>query len=74
MNKETLDLVKKYVTSTLDEPNGISKDAYEVLIALMQVNRDFAQEMHEVVDKIDSHGNRYFLLEDNEESEDGQSI
>jgi hypothetical protein len=74
MNKETLDLVKKYVTSTLDEPNGISKDAYEVLIALMQVNRDFAQEMHEVVDKIDSHGNRYFLLEDNEDTEDGQSL
>jgi hypothetical protein len=74
MNKETLDLVKKYVTSTLDEPNGISKDAYEVLIALMQVNRDFAQEMHGVVDKIDSHGNRYFLLEDNEDTEDGQSI
>lgn len=69
MNKETLDLVKKYVTSTLDEQNGISKDSYDALIALMQVNRDFAQEMHDVVDKIDSHGNRYFLLEDNIEEE-----
>lgn len=69
MNKETVELVKKYVTSTLDEQNGISKDAYDVLIALMQVNRDFAQEMHDVVDKIDSHGNRYFLLEENEEEQ-----
>lgn len=65
MNKETVELVKKYVTSTLDEQNGISKDAYDVLIALMQINREFAQEMHNVVDKIDSHENRYFLLEDN---------
>lgn len=69
MNKETVELVKKYVTSTLDEQNGISKDAYDVLIALMQINREFAQEMHNVVDKIDSHGNRYFLLEENEEEQ-----
>lgn len=71
MNKETVDLVKKYVTSTLDEQNGISPDAYDALIALMQLNRDFAQEMHDVVNKIDSHGNRYFLLEDNLEEESG---
>lgn len=71
MNKETVDLVKKYVTSTLDEQNGISKDAYDALIALMQVNREFAQEMHDVVNKIDSHGNRYFLLEENIEEESG---
>ena len=67
MNKESIDLFKQYVVATLDEPNGISKEAYSSLINLMQVNRDFAQEMHDVVDKIDSHGNRYFLLEDNEE-------
>jgi len=67
MNKETIDLFKQYVVATLDEPNGISKEAYSSLINLMQVNRDFAQEMHDVVDKIDSHDNRYFLLEDNEE-------
>ena len=67
MNKETVDLVKKYVTSTLDEQHGISKESHELLIALMQVNRDFAQEMHDVVNRIDSHSNRYFLLEENEE-------
>lgn len=71
MNKETVDLVKKYITSTLDEQNGISKDAYDALIALMQVNREFAQEMHDVVNKIDSHGNRYFLLEDTIDEESG---
>jgi hypothetical protein len=71
MNKETVDLVKKYVTSTLDEQNGISKDAYDALIALMQVNREFAQEMHDVVNKIDSHGNRYFLLEESAEEDAG---
>jgi hypothetical protein len=70
MNKEELNLIKQYVISTLDEPNGISKEAYDVLILLMQVNRDFAQEMHDVVDKIDSHNNRYFLLEENELDED----
>ena len=71
MNKETVDLVKKYVTSTLDEQNGISKDAYDALISLMQVNREFAQEMHDVVNKIDSHGNRFFLLEESIEEESG---
>lgn len=69
MNKETVDIVKKYVTSTLDDQNGISIDAYDALIALMQLNRDFAQEMHDVVNKIDSHGNRYFLLEENIEED-----
>lgn len=67
MNKEALELVKQYVTSTLDEPNGISKEAYNILISLMQTERDFAQEMHDIVGKIDSHNNRYFLLEENEE-------
>lgn len=67
MNKETVDLLKQYIVATLDEPNGISKEAHNALINLMQVNRDFAQEMHDVVSQIDSHGNRYFLLEQNEE-------
>jgi hypothetical protein len=66
MNKETLDLVKQYVEKTLDEPNGISKNAYQVLTSLMQVNRDFAMEMHDIVSKIDNNQDRYFLLEDNE--------
>jgi hypothetical protein len=66
MNKETVDLVKQYVIATLDEPNGISNHAYSTLINLMQVNRDFAQEMHDVVSQIDSHGSRFFLLEQNE--------
>jgi hypothetical protein len=67
MNKETVELVKQYVVSTLDEPNGISEEAYRVLINLMQLERELAQEMHDIVDKIDSHNSRYFLLEDNEE-------
>lgn len=71
MNKETLDLVKTYVVYTLDEQNGISKEAYSALISLMQVDREFAQEMHDIVHKIDSHGDRYFLLEEDFEDVNG---
>lgn len=67
MNKDTLQLVKQYVIATLDEPNGISEPAYNILINLMQLDRDFAHEMHDKVNLIDSHGGRYFLLEQNEE-------
>lgn len=75
MNKETLDLVKRYVTSTLNESNGIQKDAYDALISLMQINRDFAQEMHDEVNNIVSQGNRYLLSKNIEENiEYGQEL
>lgn len=66
MNKETVELVKQYVVATLDEPNGISEEAYKALIGLLQLDRELAQEMHEVVGNIDNHSGRYFLLEQNE--------
>ena len=66
MNKNTVQLVKEYITRTLDEPNGISAEAYQALTALMQEDREFALEMHDVVSRIDSGKDRYFLLEENE--------
>lgn len=66
MNKSTVQLVKEYITKTLDEPNGISAEAYQALTALMQEDREFAMEMHDVVDRIATSKERYFLLEEDE--------
>ena len=75
MNSTVTQLVKQYVTKTLDEPNGISADAYSILMHLMQEDRDFAMEMHDVVDKIASSKDRYFLLEDTEQEDaDGYEL
>jgi hypothetical protein len=75
MNNTVIQLVKQYVTKTLDEPNGISTDAYNILMHLMQEDRDFAMEMHDVVDKIATSRDRYFLLEDTElEVTDGYEL
>jgi hypothetical protein len=63
MNKTTVQLVKEYITKTLDEPNGISAESYRALTALMQEDREFAMEMHDVVDRIATSKERYFLLE-----------
>jgi hypothetical protein len=66
MNKATVQLVKEYITRTLDEPNGISAEAYQALTALMQEDREFAMEMHNVIDRIATSKERYFLLEEDE--------
>ncbi len=66
MNKNTVQLVKEYITKTLDEPNGISAEAYQALSALMQEDREFALEMHDVVSRIATSKERYFLLEEDE--------
>jgi hypothetical protein len=69
MNNTVIQLVKQYVTKTLDEPNGISADAYSNLMHLMQEDRNFAMEMHSVIDKVASNKDRYFLLEETETEE-----
>ena len=66
MNKNTVQLVKEYIAKTLDEPNGISAEAYQALTALMQEDREFAMEMHDIVDRIATSKERYFLLEEDE--------
>lgn len=66
MNRTTVQLVKEYITKTLDEPNGISAEAYQALTALMQEDREFAMEMHDIVDRIATSKERYFLLEEDE--------
>lgn len=70
MNKNTVQLVKDYITKTLDEPNGISAEAYQALSALMQEDREFAMEMHDVVARIATSRDRYFLLEEDEVAEE----
>jgi hypothetical protein len=65
MNKNTIKLVKDYITKTLDEPNGISTEAYQALSSLMQEDREFAMEMHDIVALIATSKGRYFLLEEN---------
>lgn len=69
MNPITVKLVKEYITKTLDEPNGISAEAYQALSALMQEDREFAMEMHDIVDRIATSKERYFLLEEDEMEE-----
>ncbi len=70
MNKNTVQLVKEYVIRTLDEPNGITAEAYQALTSLMQEDREFALEMHDVVDRIATGKDRFFLLEESETSFD----
>lgn len=61
MNKETLDITKSYITSTLREPHGISEESYHSIINLLQVNREFALDLHSIVDKLIRFGDRYYL-------------
>jgi hypothetical protein len=73
MNNTTVHLVKDYITKTLDEPNGISAEAWLAMGALMREDREFALEMHDVVDRIATSKGRYFLLEEDEVSADGDN-
>lgn len=74
MNKSTMQLVKDYVVRTLDEPNGVSIEAYKALMALMREERDFAMEMHDVVSRVALSKERYFLLEEPEEEVEGYEL
>lgn len=67
MNKEELQLVKEFVTKALSDQNGISLEAYSSISSLMQLSREFAMEMHDVLANVAINGNRCMILGNNDE-------
>lgn len=60
MNKETVELIKQYVSQTLSSSEGINDAAYNTLVSLLQIDKNMAQELHEVVGSaVTGMNNRY---------------
>lgn len=64
MNKEAQELVKQYITETLQDTTGIPSSAFSLLELMMKVDRNLASQLHEVYGQCISAGNRYFIPAD----------
>lgn len=62
MNKEDLTLIKDFITRVLSDDNGIAVQSYAPLSTLMQSSREFAMEMHDVLDRVAIRDGRCILL------------
>ena len=67
MNKEELQLVKELVTKALTDRNGLSLEAYNPISTLMQTNREFAMEMHDIIANVAIKDGRCIISSDNED-------
>jgi len=67
MNKETTDLVKSYIVTTVSDGNTISDEAYNILTHILQTDRALATELCDVYEQIESVGSRYCVTGYNDE-------
>jgi len=61
MNKETIELIKGSVVDRLESNKGLGQDAYDLLVKLMCLNRDLAQDMHSLIETVVKKDNRYYF-------------
>jgi hypothetical protein len=55
--------MRKYIIETLDDPNGVSQEAYDALIALAEIAGDYGENLDDIILQIGSADGRYFLHE-----------
>ena len=61
MKKETLELLKEYISSTIK--TGISKESFDILSTLLCVDRTFALELHNLISTVQSIDGKYTIDE-----------
>jgi hypothetical protein len=66
MNKQVFHHIKRFLDIVLRDPNGISGDAFSELSTLMQTDRDFALEMHDVMDRVAISDDRFKITEESD--------
>lgn len=61
MNKEYYFHIKQFLNKILKDKHGIPLHAYSEISTLMQIDKNFAMEMHEVVSNIAISNDRCFI-------------
>jgi hypothetical protein len=56
--------MREYIIATLDDPHGISQEAYNALVALNGFAGDYGEDFDDILAQVKSANGRYFLPED----------
>jgi hypothetical protein len=58
--------MREFIIAVLDDPNGISQEAYDKLVELASYAGDYGTNIDDILARVSGADGRYFLPEDHE--------
>lgn len=65
MKKEVRDIIVQYIIESLNPAHGVSKEAINILENLLKEDREFAQDLHYVMESLATANKNWYLYPNN---------